>query len=62
VEVLGKVVSDDQNEEEDDDGQDLNLDAPITKAESGAVLKDIYMPMQYLLPLATRLQRPSWRD
>ena len=42
---MGKVVSNDQNEEEDD-GQDLDLDAPITKAESGAVLKDIYMGVE----------------
>lgn len=40
VEVLGKV-SDDQSEEEDD-GQDVDLDAPVTKVVSGAVLKDIY--------------------
>ena len=45
VEILGKEVSDDQNEKEDD-GQDLNLDAPVTKVVSGAVLKDIYMGVE----------------
>lgn len=40
VEVLGKV-SDDQNDHEDD-GQDVDLDAPVTKVVSGAILKDVY--------------------
>jgi NADH dehydrogenase FAD-containing subunit len=40
VEVLGKVVSDDQVEQ--DDSQDVDLDAPVTKVVSGAILKDIY--------------------
>jgi len=40
VEVLEKVVSDDQVEQ--DDSQDVDLDAPVTKVVSGAILKDIY--------------------
>ncbi|KAL3768680.1 hypothetical protein ACHAWU_006781 [Discostella pseudostelligera] len=40
VEVLGKVLSDDQGEQ--DDSQDVDLDAPVTKVVSGAILKDIY--------------------
>jgi thioredoxin reductase len=40
VEVLVKVVSDDQVEQ--DDSQDVDLDAPVTKVVSGAILKDIY--------------------
>jgi len=38
VEVLVKVVSDDHGEQ--DDSQDVDLDAPVTKVVSGAILKD----------------------